>query len=338
MKIIDGSRGEGGGQILRSSMALAILTRTPIQIVNIRAKRSKPGLMRQHLTAVRAAAEICGGTLSGDRLGAREIVFEPGDVRPGDYTFTIGTAGSVGLVFQTVLYPLLLADGPSRLTLEGGTHNKQAPPYDFLVKTFLPLLAKMGGDVEVTLDKPGFYPAGGGRYHVAIRPSKLGPLELMERGEVGDVRVRALVANLPLSIAKRELGVVQKVLGLDRGQTHLEEVEGSDGPGNVVFVELAAEHVTEVASAYGERGVRAEAVAKKVAKEAKRYLENGAPVGEHLADQLLLPLALGAGGVFVSGPLSEHSLTNIETIRMFLDVDIQTRPVGDRVEVRVMPG
>lgn len=338
MLIIDGARGEGGGQILRSSLALAILTKTPIQIVNIRARRSKPGLMRQHLTAVRAAAEICGGELQGDRLGAREIVFTPGEVRPGRYTFSIGTAGSVGLVLQTVLYPLLLADGPSELVLEGGTHNKASPPYDFLVKAFLPLLARMGGQVEVALDKPGFYPAGGGRYRVSIRPSKLARLELTERGAASPLLARALVANLPEQIAKRELNVLRTMLGLDRAQTTTVEVEDSDGPGNVVFVEAPFEHVTEVFSGFGERGVRAERVATDAGREAKRYLELGAPVGEHLADQLLLPMALGEGGVFVTGPLSEHSRTNIDTIRLFLDVGVEIAEVGDRVEVRVMTG
>ncbi len=338
MKIIDGSRGEGGGQILRSSLALAILTRTPVQIINIRARRSKPGLMRQHLTAVRAAAEICGAELVGDRLGAREIVFTPGAVRPGAYTFSIGTAGSVGLVLQTVLYPLLLADGPSELVLEGGTHNKASPPFDFLVKAFLPLLARMGGDVTLELDKPGFYPAGGGRIRVSIRPSKLKRFELTERGEARPVFARALVANLSEKIAKRELNVLKTMLGLERAQTRTETVEGSDGPGNVVFVEAPFEHVTEVFSGFGERGVRAEKVANGAGREAKAYLELGAPVGEHLADQLLLPLALGEGGVFVTGPLSEHSRTNVETIRLFLDVGIEAIEIGERVEVRVMSG
>lgn len=337
MLMIDGSYGEGGGQILRTSLALSILTETPFQISKIRARRKKPGLLRQHLTAVRAAAEISGADVDGDKLGARELLFRPGTAKAGDYRFSIGTAGSVGLVLQTVLFPLLFADGPSTVVLEGGTHNPMSPPYDFLVQTFFPILGRLGADVSLELERAGFYPAGGGRYRVTITPAdRLLSLSLLERGDKrGPARARAVVANLPTHIAERELKVITERLGIEKAHTSVEEIE-SDGPGNVVFVELPYDNVTEVVSGFGEKGLRAERVAKTAASEAEGYLATTAPVGEHLADQLLIPLALGAGGSFRAQMLSEHTQTNIEVIQKFVDVTIRTEAQEDgtqRVDV-----
>ncbi len=170
---IDGAQGEGGGQILRSSLALAMVTGCGLTMERVRAGREKPGLMRQHLTAVRAAKEICGATVTGDAIGSSTLTFIPGSVRPGDYTFSVGTAGSATLVLQTVLPPLFIASGPSRLVLEGGTHNPWAPPFDFLQRAFLPLVNRMGPRVTATLERYGFYPAGGGRFVVEIEPARI---------------------------------------------------------------------------------------------------------------------------------------------------------------------
>src|SRR6516225_361743 len=170
---IDGSQGEGGGQVLRSSLALALVTGKPVTVDRIRAGREKPGLMRQHLTAVNAAVEICGGHATGAALGSRSITFEPQPVRPGEYRFDVGSAGSATLVLQTVLPALLIAEGPTTLILEGGTHNAWAPPFDFLEKAFVPLVNRMGPHVEVELDRHGFYPAGGGRFRVHIQPARM---------------------------------------------------------------------------------------------------------------------------------------------------------------------
>jgi RNA 3'-terminal phosphate cyclase (ATP) len=182
---IDGSAGEGGGQILRSALALALATGRPFEITNIRAGRKKPGLLRQHLTAVTAAAAVSGTQAPGARLGAGELRFTPGAIAPGEYRFAVGTAGSTTLVLQTVLPPLLVARGPSTLILEGGTHNPYAPPFDFLAKAFLPLVARMGPRVEAVLERPGFYPAGGGCIRVRVEPApRLERLDLLERGEI----------------------------------------------------------------------------------------------------------------------------------------------------------
>jgi RNA 3'-terminal phosphate cyclase (ATP) len=165
---INGSHGEGGGQIVRSSLALSLVTGRPFTIENLRGRREKPGLARQHLTAVRAAAQIGAAEIEGDEVGSRSITFRPTKLQAGDHTFSIGTAGSATLVLQTVLPALLIADGPSRITLEGGTHNHRAPSYEFLANAYLPLVNQMGARVSAELQRRGFYPAGGGRFIVIV--------------------------------------------------------------------------------------------------------------------------------------------------------------------------
>jgi len=330
MEVIDGAQGEGGGQILRTALALSLVTGAPFRLEKIRAGRPKPGLLRQHLTAVTAAAEIGGAAVDGAALGSRELAFRPGSVRPGAYRFAVGTAGSAALVLQTVLPPLLTATGPSTVVVEGGTHNPHAPPFDFLALAFLPLLARMGARARATLDRPGFYPAGGGQLTVEITPAPaLAPLMLLERGASRRRRARAVVANLPASIAQRELRVVRDELGFRPEE--LEAVtlgarDGARGPGNVVLIELESEHVTEVFTGFGEVGVRAEAVADHAVQAARQYLAAQVPVGPHLADQLLVPLALAGVGVFRTMPLTRHSATNIAVIRQLVGAEFAVQP------------
>jgi len=202
---IDGSLGEGGGQILRTAVGVAAVTGNAVQIDRIRAGRSKPGLMRQHLTAVNAAAQICSANISGNSAGSTQLLFSPGKVQAGDYHFSIGTAGSATLVLQTVLPMLLTANGPSRVVLEGGTHNLAAPPFEFLSSAFLPLVNAMGPTVQVILERYGFFPAGGGRLVVNIKPAEgLTGFDLCERGSLLSAKARVLISNLPMNIAERE--------------------------------------------------------------------------------------------------------------------------------------
>jgi RNA 3'-terminal phosphate cyclase (ATP) len=321
---LDGSAGEGGGQILRTALGLSLVTGTPFTIESIRAGREKPGLLRQHLTAVQAAAAIGKADISGAAIGSRVLTFRPGPVTPGHYSFSVGTAGSATLVLQTVLPALLAARGPSTLSLEGGTHNAWAPPFDFLERAFLPILARMGAKVAVKLERRGFYPAGGGRFTAMIEPaSRLERLELSDRGKIKALRGAAIVASLPAGIAQRELKVLERSLSIDRTRLKVVEDRESTGPGNVVFVEVESEHVTEVFTGFGEKRVSAEAVAGKLAKEVREYLEADVPVGEYLADQLLIPLALAGGGSFLTTPLSSHSTTNIAVIETFLSRKFQ---------------
>jgi RNA 3'-terminal phosphate cyclase (ATP) len=325
---IDGSAGEGGGQILRTALALSLVTGRPFRIDGIRAGRKKPGLMRQHLTAVRGAAEVSGARVSGGELGSRTLSFEPSPVRGGDYRLAVGTAGSATLVLQTVLPALLLAREPSRLILEGGTHNPYAPPFDFLAKTFLPILRRMGASVEATLETYGFYPAGGGRFTVAIEPcAALGRLSLLERGET-QVHARALVASLAETIAKRELSIVRERLNLERERCRVETVDNSIGPGNVLMIVIESASVCEVVTGFGEKSVSAEKVASDACDEAQAYIAAGVPVGNHLADQLLIPMALAGGGSFRTLKATRHTVTNADVIRRFLDVPIAIEHEG----------
>jgi RNA 3'-terminal phosphate cyclase (ATP) len=328
MLIIDGSTGEGGGQILRSSLALSLVTGEPVKIHSIRAKRARPGLMRQHLTAVKAAAEVGRAEVTGAAIGSREIVFRPREVEPGSYTFDVGSAGSTTLVLQTVLPALITAGGPSDIGLAGGTHNPMAPPFDFLDKAFLPLLARMGPRVTARLFAPGFYPAGGGRLRVQIEPAKLARLDLPERGAVAERLAVAAVANLPAAIARRELDAAQAVLGWEASCFRMETLKGSPGPGNVITIAVRCAHVTEVFTGFGEKGVRAEDVAGRAAGEAKAWLDAGVPVGEHLADQLLLPMALAGGGSFRTVALSSHTRTQIELLERVLGTRIEVADAG----------
>ncbi|MFO0593182.1 MAG: RNA 3'-terminal phosphate cyclase [Polyangiaceae bacterium] len=321
MITIDGSSGEGGGQILRTSLALSLVTGTPVRVTGIRKRRSKPGLLRQHLTAVRAATEIGDAEVTGDALLSTEVTFHPRAVLTGARTFAIGTAGSTTLVLQTVLPALLLAKEPTTLTLTGGTHNPMAPSFDHLARAYLPQVERMGPRIAASLEQAGFFPAGGGRIVVHVTPAKkLAPLDLLERGEVRRVTGVATVANLPSSIALREIASARAILDVPERGFRPEVLRDVAGPGNVVTLTVESAHVTEVFTAFGERNVRAEVVGEKVAQETKAYLEAGVPVGEHLADQLLLPMALAGKGTFRTLAPSSHTTTHAELLEKILGV------------------
>lgn len=333
---IDGSHGEGGGQILRSSLSLAICTQQPFRITNIRANREKPGLMRQHLTAVQAAAEICDAALQGAELGSRALTFEPGPLISGDYSFDIGTAGSCTLVYQTVLPALLTAAGESRVRIFGGTHNNASPPFDFLARSFLPLLARMGANVQLELASYGFYPRGGGEIRSRIVPAaRLGVLELRERGALVRGFAEAYVAAIPLHVAQRELDVIRRKLGFAPTDLLLRALPNDIGPGNAITITLEHERVTEVFTGFGEKGVPAEVVAERAVEGARAYLAASAPVDEHLADQLLLPMALGSGGSFIARAVTAHLHSNAAVIERFTGRQVTLTPVGNGMEVRV---
>jgi RNA 3'-terminal phosphate cyclase (ATP) len=326
---LDGSVGEGGGQILRTALSLSMITGVPFRIDKIRAKRRKPGLLRQHLTCVKAAAKISRAAIKGADLGALALTFEPGAIRGGTFDFAVGSAGSTCLVFQTVLPALLRADAPSHVTLSGGTHNPSAPTFDYLQHAFLPQLARMGAAVSITLDRYGFFPAGGGAWHADITPQPdLKPLLLDEAGATTRRRITASVANLPYDIALREAQLAAHLLSWPADAVDARTIK-ADGPGNVLAVEIQAADVTEQFTGFGTRGVSVEEVAKQTVDDVRAYLVAGAPVGPHLADQLLLPMALAGGGSFVTMTPTAHTRTNIAVIETFLPIEFAVTDIGE---------
>ncbi len=319
---IDGSFGEGGGQILRTSLSLSLVTGKPFRIDNIRAGREKPGLLRQHLTAVLAAAKVGGAKVEGATLGSQCITFTPGAVRSGEYRFAVGTAGSGTLVLQTVLPALMLASSPSKVTIEGGTHNHAAPPYHFLERAFLPLVERMGPKFKMQFERYGFYPAGGGRFIAEIEPViSLSPVHIAERGEITSRKVHAVVANLPRHIGQREVETASGMLNWGTETHSVEVTRESSGPGNVVMIEVRSNEATEIFTDFGRLGVSAEKVAQNAAREAREYLASSAAAGEHLTDQLLLPMALAGAGSFTALKLNLHARTNMDVIQKFLPVE-----------------
>lgn len=322
MIVIDGA--EGGGQILRTSLTLSLLTGKGVHLKCIRGARSKPGLQRQHLTCVQAALAVGGGAADGDELGSQELVFRPEAIRGGDYHFKISTAGSTTLVLQTVLLALAQADTGSEIRIEGGTHNPMAPPVPFLEKIYLPLLRQMGLDVDIQLERHGFAPAGGGSVRVRVEPSQLKPIEVLDRGAEKFFAASVLAAHLDPGIARREQAVLAKELDWDPERVELETISESRGPGNVILVHGQWDHASELVTAFGAPGRSAESVARQAAKAFIRYRNATAPVGRHLADQLLLPLALAGSGRFRTLPLSGHFETNRKVIEAFLPVKIET--------------
>jgi RNA 3'-terminal phosphate cyclase (ATP) len=320
---IDGSRGEGGGQILRSALSLSMVTGQPFRIRHIRANRPKPGLMRQHLTCVQAAAAICSGKTTGADLASTQLEFKPGKVQGGSYNFAIGTAGSTTLVLQTILPALMTTAEGSRIDIAGGTHNLQAPTTCFLAGCFLPLIDRMGPSVRMSVGRLGFYPAGGGVVRTEIEPVRqLLPLHLTEPSPIIARRAVALVAGLPGTIAQRELAVVEEKLGWSPDQLSIRHLGSNDGPGNTLTLEIERESLTEVFTGFGERGVSAEQVAARVCGEVRSYLAAEVPVWKHLADQLLLPMALAGQGSFRTGPLTPHALSNADVIEQFVGTRI----------------
>lgn len=370
---IDGSFGEGGGQILRTSLALSMITGTPFRLYNIRANRRRGGLQPQHLMCVTAAAEVSSADLSGAKVDSRDLTFRPREPKPGDYRFDIGTAGSTSLVLQTVLPALMTLKEPSNVAVLGGTHNDHAPPFEFLERAYLPVLKRFGPTVIARMERPGFYPVGGGIVHYSVQPvRRLARVDLAERGPLREIRCTAIVSKLNRSIAEREVDQVatllcgppkprskkaERRLAMKEGrrpETESASTPPADvpprpepifeiveearalGPGNCVLMTIASDAVTEVFAGFGARGVPAESVASAAAKEALEYLSCDAPVGLHLADQLLLPMALGEGGSYVTGELTLHTRTNIEVIQRFLDVPITVAELaGSRTWIQV---
>jgi RNA 3'-terminal phosphate cyclase (ATP) len=333
---LDGAQNEAGGQVLRSALALAICTCQPFRITNIRVSRDMPGLLRQHLAAVNAAADIANADVLGAQLGSRELIFRPRQYHGGSYEFAVGASGSCSLILQTVLPALLIAPKPSTVRITGSTHCNNAPAFDCLQRAFAPLLERMGARVQLSLIGYGFQPQGGGGMQAEIAPSQLMPITLHERGARVSHFAESHVAGLPMDVAQRELAAIGRQLHWPSQQLHVRSLPTTVSKGNVITITLAYQQVTEVFTAIGEPGVRAETVALAVAQEAEHYLAGSAPVGTYLADQLLLPLALSGGGSFTATLLSAHFRSNAIVIEQFTGRRILTEPCAGAYRVTVV--
>jgi RNA 3'-phosphate cyclase len=324
---IDGSFGEGGGQILRSSLALSLLTGRAFHLRNIRARRAKPGLQPQHLMSVRAAATIGQAQLRGASLGSSDLVFEPGEVVPGDYTFAIGTAGATSLVLHTIYLPLAWkAAGPSSITLTGGTHVNMSPCFHSLDVTWKAYLADLGLQIGVEMRRPGFYPRGGGVVLADIQPAaSLRGLQLDACDCVTEITGVSAVARLPESIAVRQTRRAFDRLRATRLKITIREETWDDGPGTVLTLTLNTRPAPTLFFGLGARGKPAERVADEAVDQVIAYLSTEPPaVDAHSADQLVLPLALADGpSRYRVAEVTSHLLTNITVVRRFIDRDIR---------------
>jgi len=315
---IDGSHGEGGGQILRTALSLAAIMGLEVEITNIRAGRRRPGLMAQHLTGARAVADIARGELEGAALGSQRIRFHPGQIAGGKYRFDVSevrtSAGSTGMVFQSIAPVLAFAEMPSEIVLKGGTHTEWAPPADYLRNVFLPTVSRMGLDAELRTEAWGWYPVGGGTVRAHVRPvHALRSLDLLERGDLVALTGCSAVSNLPTSIARRQRLQLRKRLNENGLDAKIELLDApSPGKGTFVFLRARFEHVVAGFSSLGRKGLPAERVADQAAEEFLAYIASSGAFDPRLADQMVLYMALAEGrSQFTTSQVSQHLLTNL---------------------------
>ena len=322
---IDGSYGEGDGQILRTALTLSAIKNKPFEMFNIRAGRKKPGLAAQHLQCVKAMAQICGAEVSGARVGSLTLRFHPGEIEYGDYCLEIGTAGSISLVLQTIFLPLSLANGPSSITIRGGTHVPFSPCFHYLKEQWLYYLKKIGFDAKIEMVRAGFYPKGGGEINVSIKHvENINPLTLMERGRLLRLRGISAVGNLDLSIAERQKKQVLKRLSEINIIPEIDVVAmPAFARGTLLLLVCEFENSQSCYFSLGAIGKRAEKVANEACEGLEHFLETKGVVDEHLADQVILPLSLaGKTSRFLTPEITQHLLTNAEIIRLFSNTKI----------------
>lgn len=329
MLLIDGSIGEGGGQILRTSLSLACLTQTPFRMVNIRKGRKNPGILPQHLTCIHALARISGAKTDGGAINSSEITFHPGETTGGDYVFDIGTAGSTTLLLQALIPPLLFAtDRPSSVKLRGGTHAPFSPAFDYIREIFIPALRTLGIDIQAAIERYGFYPKGGGAIWAIISPANdVRPLKIGKRGDIKKIMITSGVGNLPLSIAGRQCVSAVNLLKENRAQAECRTISvDAFGKGTFVFLHAKAENSAAGFSSLGAPGKKAEEVGEEVAREFLAYTASGGTIDPYLADQLILFLASARGeSSFSTSCITAHLLTNLAITKEFTGVDYEAQ-------------
>lgn len=325
MLVIDGSRGEGGGQVLRSALSLSLLTRTPITLTQIRARRSQPGLRPQHLKAVEAAAAIGGALVEGATLGSQRLVFIPAVMRAGEFRFDIGTAGAVSLVLQTIAVPLCFAPAAATITIGGGTHVPWSPCYHYLEQHWRHFMQRIGYRIDLRQEYAGFYPRGGGLIHAGTRPAeRLQPLELVARGPLRRIRGISAVAQLDPGIAERQKAqALRRLAGWHPAAEIATETLPARSPGTFIMLVAEFEGSQCCVTALGSRGKPAEQVADEAVALLERFLATDGAIDAYLADQLLLPLACVEGESRLrSAEITPHLLTNAGIIEAFLPAEI----------------
>ena len=339
---IDGSHGEGGGQLVRNSAALAAVTGKAVRVSNIRAKRPNPGLAAQHVTALQALAAVSGARIDGLQPGSSQIVVTPGTPRGGRHRFDVGTAGSVTLVLQACLPAAFRAPEPTELTVIGGTDVKWSPPVDYFRFVFLPLLARMGGRVELEVLRRGYYPRGGGQVSVKVTPTAaFQPLVVEPPGNLKRIRGVAHAANLPPEVAQRmKQAAARPFVAIAEAKIDEQSLGNAQavGPGGAVVLWTEHENTVLGADALAEKGVPAERVGEEAGEEMVSDLRAHASLDVHASDQVLIYAALAKGeSRFSAREVSSHALTAMWLLEAFLDVQFETVQVGGRVQFRVMP-
>ncbi len=338
--VLDGSQGEGGGQILRTALSLSCVTGRPFRIYNIRANRAKPGLRAQHLACVRAAAAVCAARVEGAEIAATRLSFEPGEVRPGEYRFDIGTAGSASLVFQTVAYPLSFASGESLVTITGGTHNPMSPCFHYLEQCWAPVINHMGFRIKLELRRAGFYPKGGGEMQARILPAReVQPIHWPQRGALLRCEALAGAARLKPHVREREARQASRRLERMAIRARVRDVDlPAASPGAFVLIRVDFASGRAGFAALGAPGKPAERVADEACDALRNFLSSAGAVDAHLADQLLLPCVFAAGeSQFATPTITSHLLTNAAVICSFTDAVVDVEPAEDAGRVRIHP-
>ncbi len=342
MIVLDGSEGEGGGQVLRSALSLSLITGQAFRLERVRAKRKPPGLKAQHLTCVHGAAKLGGATVQGDSIGSHTVSFAPGPTVSGTYAFHVGTAGSTNLLLHCLVYPLALAGGGS-LTLTGGSHVIASPTFDYVERVWAPLVRHWGISVTLKLELAGFFPEGGGRLWVNVEPIRQpGQLELSKRPEIDRLVVRSIVGGLSVDIAHRQGDTARRSLGELGVPVELDVASLPNGPSRGTAVLVTAESKGQTLAGFsslGERRLPAEEVGRTAAKEARAWLRGTGALDEHAGDQLLFPMGLAAAGLlgpsrasrFRAHVISDHLTTHARVLEAFLPIRVSID--GELVEV-----
>jgi RNA 3'-phosphate cyclase len=335
MIVVDGAVGEGGGQILRTAIALSAVAREPVTVTNIRANRPTPGLSPGHVTSVEAVAALCDARVDGLHRGSRRISFHPGELLGGDFRFDIGTAGSISLVMQCCLLPALLSKSPVTMTLTGGTDVKWSPPMDYMVRVHIPVIGKLGAACEAKVLSRGFYPEGGGEVRLETSPSgRLLGTNMTAPGKVRMISGAAFSQNLPEHVVTRmRHSAMKKLVMFPAVKVESERSTGTSAGAGVLLV-ADCENTVLGASALGERGVRAETLGEGCADDLIEIVSSGAAIDENMLDQILPYMAVAEGpSTVLAESITEHARTNMLVIEHILGRRFSVNEVDKLVEV-----